>query len=1013
MSLMSRPEREAPESAMMAARLGRAQQMARLHAFENGEEVDFITHQDMKFTFKFSADEYFKPRDPIKVAFDRETVFLNAAAEGDDELVTKLLADGVDINTRNHDGLTALHIACNENNLKIAALLLTSGADVNARDAELWTPLHACSSCGYWRLVNLLLTHGADVAAVNADGELAVDTADDTRVVELLERSMEEIGLDAAKKEALRQGMEENLIAQVQKLLDEGRSVDKRDTHHGGTALHVAACNDWTRAAAFLLDHNADADAQDNDGNTPLHLAAFFQSYKIIELLDKRGANVNIVNRCKQPPTVVSEDVIVIRMLCNMKKKQGESSVQSPESTAAAPAKPDDRSLDQKLQDAVEALAEGHGVKNLRSTLVLIGGGGTGKTSLLKSLQGLDFDAQLVSTCGGDKLNLLFELSQDNFAGLQKPSCEFSRTEQAVVMHALQGGQALATASINSFAVGAHSYCGLVQIETEEVEKQVEIKGSNLATVASKTKGKEDQERAKLLQKKQKKTPKGQAAKAAGSALPAAAPNPNAKKKHTEKIHFKRGSGELLLSNMEDNEMNALKLTIFDMGGQPEFFSLASMFLRNHAISLVFSRLDHLLADFSKGSSKASETTSDSNMKALSELTVWLDAVVSGTDQGAVMLVFTYADVVKDLQQHQQVSQALEAVLQRKRHPVLERLVRRADGLLFYPVDNTRSIADPGVRQLKEDLQKTAENSSGAKQLVPLGLRMLEDVVTSLARPPADLTEKQKRLLGDTVLDAIAQVRQQANSEAQGLPIISIAQLAFLYTACTQSPLENELKDPAFRAFVDFLHLQGIITHFNSPSLDKLVVIDPSWLLESIAAIIRRPDLHPRAGDGKLCDSSEWKNLYSEGKLSPEFVDELLPDRTPEERLSIIRIMTMTQLCLPWTFADDSTGFLVPSLLPLTLPTLPAPDVERSVFIAPHAGRWKNSVLSQKEFSQRGHIPVGLFAQLVALLGQLSQAQALPLFHLTSRALLLTFFWGNPRCFFWSEQTSTALKSGF
>ena len=37
-------------------------------------------------------------------------------------------------------------------------LLLENGANVNSRDSELWTPLHAAATCGHLRLCQLLIT---------------------------------------------------------------------------------------------------------------------------------------------------------------------------------------------------------------------------------------------------------------------------------------------------------------------------------------------------------------------------------------------------------------------------------------------------------------------------------------------------------------------------------------------------------------------------------------------------------------------------------------------------------------------------------------------------------------------------------------------------------------------------------------------------------------------------------------------------------------------------------------
>ena len=47
----------------------------------------------------------------------------------------------------------------------------------------------------------------------------------------------------------------------------------------------------------LLIEHNADVDAVDREGNSGLHLAVLYNHPKIIRLLTERGANVNKQNK--------------------------------------------------------------------------------------------------------------------------------------------------------------------------------------------------------------------------------------------------------------------------------------------------------------------------------------------------------------------------------------------------------------------------------------------------------------------------------------------------------------------------------------------------------------------------------------------------------------------------------------------------------------------------------------------------------------------------------------------
>lgn len=61
---------------------------------------------------------------------------------------------------------------------------------------------------------------------------------------------------------------------------------------YGYTLIHALAENGHDSALQLLLEHEPDADVKDNDGNTPLHLAAAGQESTMQRLIEK-GADVN------------------------------------------------------------------------------------------------------------------------------------------------------------------------------------------------------------------------------------------------------------------------------------------------------------------------------------------------------------------------------------------------------------------------------------------------------------------------------------------------------------------------------------------------------------------------------------------------------------------------------------------------------------------------------------------------------------------------------------------------
>ena len=88
-----------------------------------------------------------------------------------------LLAHKADVNIRDRNGATPLHLSARDGFLSVVELLLTNGAEVNAPADNGQTPLHYAASDSRTSVMELLFAHKADVNARARDGTTPLMTA--------------------------------------------------------------------------------------------------------------------------------------------------------------------------------------------------------------------------------------------------------------------------------------------------------------------------------------------------------------------------------------------------------------------------------------------------------------------------------------------------------------------------------------------------------------------------------------------------------------------------------------------------------------------------------------------------------------------------------------------------------------------------------------------------------------------------------------------------------------------
>ncbi|THD29064.1 Ankyrin 2, partial [Fasciola hepatica] len=219
--------------------------------------------------------------------------FLRAARAGNLNKVIELLKSGVEVDTTNANGLTALHLASKEAQIDVVRELLKRGASVQMVTKKGNTALHIASLAGHIDIVKLLMEYGANVNAQSQNGFTPLYMAAQENHVEVVNHLLNNGANPALSTEdgftplavALQQGHD-----RVVAILLEKDSKGKTRL----PALHVAAKKNDVHSATLLLNNSdVNVDHPSASGFTPLHIAAHYGNLNISKLLIERGANVN------------------------------------------------------------------------------------------------------------------------------------------------------------------------------------------------------------------------------------------------------------------------------------------------------------------------------------------------------------------------------------------------------------------------------------------------------------------------------------------------------------------------------------------------------------------------------------------------------------------------------------------------------------------------------------------------------------------------------------------------
>jgi ankyrin repeat protein len=199
-----------------------------------------------------------------------------AAEEGDEADVKRLIESRAQVNSVGINGVTPLILAAEYGHLRVVQILLDHGAIVNVQAANETCALSQAAANGHDAIVQLLLDKNADANMANALKSTPLMLATQfghTKIVRQL------------------------LAAQVDPNLQDYQKM---------TALMYAAANGQLQICSELIKSHADVHIIENNGNTAFLYAAIFKKIPLMKELIKAGAAIDAPSGGQQGTSLIN-----------------------------------------------------------------------------------------------------------------------------------------------------------------------------------------------------------------------------------------------------------------------------------------------------------------------------------------------------------------------------------------------------------------------------------------------------------------------------------------------------------------------------------------------------------------------------------------------------------------------------------------------------------------------------------------------------------------------------------
>jgi len=227
----------------------------------------------------------------------------------------KLAQVHADLEYRDLQGATPLHIAAANGYLSVLEFLLDHHCSTEVCDVDLWQPLHAAACWGHLEAVEILSQNGADISAVTRSGETPFDITEDPEIKErLVELAEQRLRLSEPRVRRGRSASTRTHSIRRTSLRDKMKTTKKDVTEEG--LMYVKTVNKTT------------------DDDAELHTTT--------DIVDPKDVHIIL------PPSSYQKPVQVVNPIPQ------EHSKPSPKSPPSAPVRPSRTNQDRRLSSPLD-----------------------------------------------------------------------------------------------------------------------------------------------------------------------------------------------------------------------------------------------------------------------------------------------------------------------------------------------------------------------------------------------------------------------------------------------------------------------------------------------------------------------------------------------------------------------------------------------------------------------------------------------------------------------------------